>query len=173
MVHFCIFGGYEGKLHPDKRFFLTLFGAAELHRPTLARQMVAQRQRERTGEPPPQRPLFVTIFGGTEIKAPTLAEEYLDLRELLDNGTLTLQDWENSLAALAQSDVSPASFTMFGGFSESELPSDNVEIDAIAIHQHLGNISASASRVLQLGIGQGDIDRRALVRQAAMADRAA
>ncbi|MFQ5413051.1 MAG: hypothetical protein ACE5E6_01195 [Phycisphaerae bacterium] len=171
MIHVSIFGGYQGWLHADKRLFLTLFGATSVQRQTLAKQIIARREHERHGDPLPQRPLFITLFGAASIRAPTLAEEYIDLRDMLDSGALTMQEWDRSLATLARWEPTPASLSLFGGFSEHELPSETAEVDAIAIQRHLGSLSEPAARVLQLGIGQATTDRRAVVRQAVLADR--
>jgi len=114
-------------------------------------------------------PFFLTIFGGVDIKSPTLAEEFLDLREMISGGALTLEDWDRAMASLGSADIPIASFTLFGGFDECELPSESEEIDSLAIQRHLGNISESAGRVLQLGIGQRDARRSATVRRALQA----
>jgi len=47
MLQVCIFGSYEGRLRANKRFFFTLFGAAELRRSTLARRILTERAQDR------------------------------------------------------------------------------------------------------------------------------
>ena len=170
MIRFTIFSGYEGRLRLDGTFYLTLFGGCELLRPTLARQAMARKEAERTGQGVKQRPFFLTIFGGASIKLPTLTEEFLDLRESLGGGALAIGDWERSLTDLSRSDSLFGSFTLFGGFEEEDLPSENEEIEAIALHRHLGNLSDSAGQLLQYGIGQRDAERYATVRRALIAE---
>jgi hypothetical protein len=101
-----------------------------------------------------------------DIKCPTLAEEFIDLREMINSGFLNMQDWDRALADIGRSESPVASFTIFGGFCECELPSEEVEIDSLAIQAHLGNIPDSARQVLQLGIGQREAERRAVLRRA-------
>lgn len=166
MFQATIFGGHEGRLRFDGWFYLTVFGACELTRPTVARQLLAQRQAEQEKRPRVRRPFFLTIFGGVDIKSPTVAEEFIDLRETIDSGLLSMNDWDRAMADLGCLDISVASFTMFGGFEEYKLPSENEEVDSLAIQRHVGNISESVGEILQFGIGQGGAERRATVRRA-------
>jgi len=169
MMQVTIFGGHDGILQLDKWFYLTLFGGCELRRPTLARQLLGRRRSEQTGELIRRKPFFLTLFGGAEIKSPTLAAEFIDLRELIHSGVLPLSDWDRALAELGRIEESVASFTMFGGFDERSLPTEEEEIDGLAIQCHLGNIDESTRVVLQSGIGQRDPERRAVVRRAVQA----
>jgi hypothetical protein len=168
MIHVTIFGGHEGRLQPNKRFYLTLFGGCGLVRPTVARQLLAQRQAERENRAR-GKTFFLTAFGAAEIKAPTLTEEFLDLREMINSGMLNLDDWERSMAELARSEGLIASFTIFGGFDECTLPKEDEEIDSLAVQRHLGNIPESAGHVLQFGIGQRGAERTATLRRAILA----
>jgi len=191
MVKITIFGSYEGRLNLDNEFYFTLFGGCELVRPTIARQLVAKRQTERntpkpagkradwcgdvmgsglTCNPNRRRPFFFTMFGSTEIKAPTLAEEFIDLREAISSGVLTMEDWSRSLADLSRPEGSIGSFTLFGGFEDDTTPSEDQEVDALAIQRHLGNVSEQASQALQLGIGQRESERRAVLGHALLAE---
>ena len=61
-------------------------------------------------------------------------------------------------------------FTLMGGFSEMVLPSEEEEIEGLAVQRHLGNISDSAGEVLQYGIGRKDVERRATLRRALAAE---
>lgn len=170
MIQVTIFSGHDGRLRFGKMVYLTVFGGCDLARPTIARQLVAQREAERQGRAPMPKPFFLTIFGGVDIKSPTLAEEFIDLRELLGTEVLTMPDWERSIAGMSRAESSIASFTLFGGLDECELPSENQEIDALALHRHLGNVSEAAAEVLQYGIGQRDAERYAIVRRAILAE---
>lgn len=170
MIQICIMGGQGGLLRPEKRFFLTLMGGCELQVPTVARQILAARRRPESVPRPPRTQYFVTIMGATEIKLPTLAAEYVDLRELLGSGALTMSDWDRGLADVVQTEHHIASFTLMGGFEDSVLPAEDEEIESLALQRHMGNVSDSAGRVLQLGIGQRDPERRATIRRAVTAD---
>ena len=168
MIHATIFGGHEGQLQPDKRFYLTLFGSCELRRPTVARQLLEQQQASRNLRVD-RKPFFLTLFGAAGIKAPTLAEEFIDLREMISNGLLPREDWVRYLAELGQTEGAVASLTVFGGFDECDLPGEDEEIDSLAVQRHLGNIPESAGQVLQYGIGQRGAERTATVRRAVLA----
>ncbi|MGD2110081.1 MAG: hypothetical protein PVI86_11910 [Phycisphaerae bacterium] len=170
MIQVTIFGGHDGRLRFDKWFYLTLFGGCDLIRPTMARQLLMQRQAQKEGHQIQHRkPFFLTIFGGVDIKSPTLAEEFIDLREMVNSGLMTLDEWDRSLVLLEQADGGIASFTLFAGMSENELPSEDEEIDSLAVQCHLGNISDSASQALRYGIGQHGAERTATVRRALVA----
>ncbi len=170
MIQVCIMGGHEGLIRPEKKVYLTLFGRCDLKRPTVARQILARRRQERDGATHPPRLFFLTICGDVDINYPTLAEEFLDLRQMLDAGALSMDDWDRAMADLGQSDVTVASFTLMGAMSECELPSENDEIESLALQRHLGNISDSAGQILQYGIGQADAERRATIRRAIVAE---
>jgi hypothetical protein len=169
MIHVTIFGGHGGRLQGDKRVFITLFGGTELFRPTIARQLLVQKQNQKDGHVTPRRPFMLTIFGGVEITYPTLAEEFLDLRELVSSNLLAMSDWDRSMALLSDPSGSVASFTMFGACEENNLPTEDAEVDSLASQHHLGNISSSAAQVLQFGIGQKGSERAAAVKRALMA----
>ena len=170
MIQFCIMGGYEGMIRPERKFYFTLMGGAELRRPTVARQILAQRQNAAQGLPKAPWQFFLTIMGGTEIISPTLAEEFIDLREMVQSGSLSMSDWDQAMADLTRTDVSVGSFTLMGGFSENTLPSEDQEIESLALQRHLGNISDRATEVLQYGIGQRNSERRATLRRAVLTE---
>jgi len=170
MIQFCIMGGHEGRVRPERKLYVTLMGACELTRQSVARQILTRRQQEKDGRPGPPAQFFLTLMGATEIKCPTLAEEFLDLRQLISSGALTMEDWDRATSDLGRLDVSIASFTLMGAFSENELPSENEEIESLAVQRHLGNISSAAGQVLQLGIGQRESERRATLRRAILAE---
>ncbi len=170
MFQICMFGGYEGRLRANKRIFLTMFGACELHRPTRARELLARRAKS-SGDPQRRRHAAITVFGATEIKAPTLAEEFIDLQEAIRSGALAQDELDRFAAGLSDEDTGTVfSLTLFGAFQEVSLPNEDEEVDGLALQQHLGNISDSAARVLQLGVGQSDAHRRAVVHQAIAAN---
>jgi len=170
MIQFCIMSGYEGRVRAERKLYVTLMGGCELKRATVARQILSQRLNEREGKTHPPRQFFLTIMGGVAIRCPTLAEEFIDLREMINSGALSMDDWDRAIADLGRSDVSIASFTFMGGFSENALPEEEEEIESLAVQRHLGTISDSAGQVLQFGVGQRDAERRATLRRAVLAD---
>ncbi len=166
MIQFCAFGGYEGRLQPGKRLIITMFGGADLRVPTLARRLLSMRRRQAEGVRP-HRLIIVTLFGGTEITWPTLAEEFIELREAVSSGAIHVSEWDAMMSELSRlEDGAIVTLTLFGGLEETALPSEDTEIDALALQRHLGNIPESAGRVLEFGIGQPDAQRRAVLRQA-------
>lgn len=54
-----------------------------------------------------------------------------------------------ALAYLPGTEGSVGSFTLMGGFSENTFPTEDREIDGLAIQRHLGNASDRATEVLQ------------------------
>jgi hypothetical protein len=89
MIQFCIMGGQEAVLKPESKIYITLMGGCELRRETLARRILAQRERQREGRSTP-RQFFLTIMGAAEIRCPTLAEEFIDLQQMIRAGQLTV-----------------------------------------------------------------------------------
>ena len=170
MIQFCIMGGYEGLIRPERKLYFTFMGGADLCRPTVARQILAQRQNAAKGLPKAPWQYFITIMGGVDIQSPTLAEEFIDLREMIQSRALTMADWDQAMADLTSTDVSVGSFTLMGGFSENSLPSEDQEIEGLAVQRHMGNISDRATEVLQYGIGQRNSERRATLRRAVLAE---
>lgn len=166
MLQVCIMGGHDGRLQPEKKVYLTLFGGVELTRPTVARQILAYRKQQSDGSFKPSRHIFITICAGVEIKSPTLSEEFIDLRELLQSGQLSLRDWEVCMADVAKFESSITALTLMGGFSETELPSEKEEIDSLAVQQYLGTIPEQVIDILKFGVGQKDVDRRSTLRKA-------
>lgn len=166
MFQVCIMSGHEGVIRPEKKVYITFMGGCELRRPTMARQILARKEQQRRGDTESPRVFFFTLMGGVDIKSPTLAAEFLDLRELIRGGALTLSDWDTAIADIARFELAIGSFTLMGGFSDAELPSEAEEIDSLAMQYHLGNIPQPSLRVLQTGIGQRDPERRSTIRRA-------
>ncbi len=166
MVHFCMFGGQEGEIAAGRKLYITIFGGCELKRPTIAKQILEMR-RQGDRQRPRHAHFFVTIFGATELKSPTLAEEYIDLQDALQGGLIKIEEWDWAIAQLAANEsYSIGSFTLFGGFGAAELPSEDEELDAMALNNYAGRVPEPAVKMLQLGVGQGGSNRTAIVRQA-------
>ena len=166
MMQVTIFSGHEGRLRFDKFLYLTLFGGSELVRPTVARQLLASRKNQGDGSAAGRTPFFLTIFGAASIKSPTLVEEFVELREMLAAGLLSMDDWDRAMGDISGADGNVASFTLFGGFDECELPTMDEEVDSLAVQRHLGSISEGAGQMLQYAIGQKGSERRSAVRRA-------
>ena len=165
MIQATICAGHEGEMRHDKWFYLTLFAGCELMKPTFARRILTQRYQD-NDKADRRKPFFLTLFGGTEIKLPTLAAEFIDMRELLGSGVISPEERDRALAEVGRDQSSFASLTLFGAFEECTLPSDEEEIDTLAIQCHLGNIDTRSREVLQTGIGQREAERRAIVHRA-------
>ncbi len=184
MIQITMFSGREGPLRYDNTFYLTLFGGCNIKKPTLARQIMIARQRSDSATEPKRggmwgtmahtmrndsrhsSPFFLTIFGGVSIKNPTLAEELVDLQELIRSGELSLNDWDQAMLSLSKLESSCGSFTLFAGFNEAELPTEDEEVNSLAMQCHLGNINDSSREVLQAGIGLSDSERRTVLHRA-------
>ncbi len=166
MIHFCIMGAHEGELTAERKVCVTIFGACELKRPTLAKQIIEMRQNSHTGAPVRSH-FFITICGATELLAPTLAEEYLAMQEAIRAGTLTVEEWDAAIAQLgSDSGFQYGSLTLMGGFDSNGVPEESAEVDGLAINQHLGRIPEPAGRTLEFGVGRSGSERAAVVRQA-------
>lgn len=166
MIHLTLFSGHEGRLLPGRLFYLTFCGGCDVIRPTVARQILMQREAERNPAVRVHRPFFLTIFGSVDVTAPTLAEEFLDLREMIRAGLLTPREWDRFAALLGRQEGLVSSLTLFGSFSEDEVPPEDEEVDALAVQQHLGNIPEPAAEVLRFGIGQKGGERLSTIRRA-------
>jgi len=172
MVHFCIFGGHEGLLSNEKKLYITIFGGCELKQPTLAKRIIERRRLLAAGLSSSRQSFFITMFGGTSIKVPTLAEEFLDLRDAIRSGLLTPDDLDSAMAQVGNESMSYGSFTAFGGFETGDLPSEEEEVEGLAINRHLGHISDSAGRTLEFGVGQSGSPRTAILRRALLSQTA-
>lgn len=166
MLHACIMSGHEGVLDSEQRVYLTFMAGIELRAPTIARQIVARRNQPEPRNGPAVRQVFLTLLGGASIRVPTVTEEFMDFRDLIQSGKISLGDWDQHATDAQRTDVQISTFTVMGGFSDGELPSDDAEVDALAIQRHLGNIPEGVGEILKLGIGQRGGERRAILRRA-------
>ncbi|MEK6675278.1 MAG: hypothetical protein AABZ47_06435 [Planctomycetota bacterium] len=176
MIQVCVMGGHEGRLRPEKKVYFTLMGGLELTKPTIAKQILSKRSQQKSGpggNVQSEFHLFITIMGATEIRVPTMTEEFLDLRELVRGGVLSLEECERYLSEMHRADLAVSAFTLMGGFEESVLPSEESEIESLALQRHLGSISERAQQILQTGIGRRDAERWVAVRQAVQASAGA
>ncbi|QOJ14565.1 MAG: hypothetical protein HRU75_07895 [Planctomycetia bacterium] len=167
MLQFCFCGGYEGQLRPDRpRVYVTIFGACEVKLASMATLASAH---ERSGRPdgPRRGSYFITFCGGSEVKRITLAEEYCDLLQALRSGAISDPSWEALVTdAYSHSVQNIGSFTLFGGFDISELPTENEELDRLALSHSLGQIADTPRKILMLAIGQDGVQRASSVCQA-------
>jgi hypothetical protein len=164
MIQFCIFGGQTSELGDRSKVYVTIFGVTEVRRLTLAKQLM---QRQRAVLEQVARHYFVTLFGGAGLKLPTLAEEYLDLREALRSGALRIDEWDRGAADLTRDSRRwISSFTMFGAFDDAEAPSEEEELDRLALYGQMGSITPAVADLLSVAAGQANVSRSAMVRQA-------
>lgn len=89
------------------------------------------------------------------------------MREAIQSGALRPEDWDRYQAEVDRfNSSSMLSLTLFGAFSETELPTEDEEIEGLALQRHFGNITADSGRVLEMGVGQSGSQRHAVIRQA-------
>jgi hypothetical protein len=62
------------------------------------------------------------------------------------------------------------SLTLFAGFEETQLPSEDEEVEGLALQRQFGNVSEQSSRILEMGVGQSGAQRRTVLRQAVLAE---
>ncbi len=168
MLQLCIFGGHAGLLTPEKKCYFTIFGGCELRRPTLAKQIISSEQSDKRNLPTPKM-IFITLFGGTDIKCPTLAEEYLDLKAAVESRVLDLNNWDTYISRLdSWQSSSLMSLTLFAAFNETNLPSEDQEVEGLALQRHLGKISEESGRILEMGVGQKGSGRQSVIHQAVL-----
>lgn len=164
MVHFSLFGGYEGLLEIGRTLYVTIFAGSEVRRPPLARLLVEQRQNGAGGL---GRKVFLTVFGGAEVIWPTITEEYLALRDALRSGELELGEWDRR--SVQNGAIQAESFSLFGSFDGNKLPSEDKELDDLSMQRHLGQVPDAAVPMLMMGVGQNGMQRLTAVRQAVTA----
>jgi len=99
-----------------------------------------------------------------------LADEYLTLLDGVRIGALTLADWDAFAGRLgAEGPEYVASFTHFAELKADALPTEDAELDALALQRHAGRIPHVAVDCLMVGVGQAGARRLAAVRQAVAA----
>jgi len=99
-----------------------------------------------------------------------LADEYLTLLDGVRIGALTLADWDAFAGRLgAEGPEYVASFTLFAELKADALPTEDAELDALALQRHAGRIPHVAVDCLMVGVGQAGARRLAAVRQAVAA----
>ena len=170
MASFCMFGSHGGQLGPAGGVHITIFGASELLRPPVARQIIDRREEVHKRRSRPMQ-VLVTLFGAAGVRWPTLAEEYLVLREALRSGDLTLDDWDRYIGGAIGTElpgIHPV--TLCGTFNADGLPEDEEELDALAMQQHLGHLSEQTVAFLTMAVGQRGAQRLTAVRHALSAE---
>ncbi len=129
MFHLTLFSGTEGEMSPIGCTVLTVFGGAELRRPTLARQILTLRARPNAKRglwrwlSGSDENLVVTIFGGTVVHEPTLVEEYAALSALVRSGQVAREELAMLLDRFGGDPRVTAyrSFTLFGACSSRRI----------------------------------------------------
>lgn len=148
MFYYTIFAGSEARMTARGFTAVTLFGGAELTRPTLAQRILARetprRKPENWWERLSQRDdnFVFTLFGSTEIIEPTLMEEYAALRGLISTGSLNPEVIRNRLRELLseEGDRDLTTLTIFGGFSDQR-PKRSIQVKALDDGERAGIIS--------------------------------
>ncbi len=165
MVRFSIFSGHDGPLGPSGAVYVTIFAGSTLRRPPSA--TLAARVRAAGDLESHERCTCLTLFGGVDILWPTMAEEYVALREAVRSGALTLEDWDRYVAAHGSGGgVHVNSVTLFGSCNGDTVPSENRELEDLALHRHLGHIPDSAVQYLLTAVDQKGVVRFTAIRQA-------
>lgn len=161
MIHLTLFGGTESEIAPGTFTAFTMFGGAELKRPTLAQRIMQRRRdkgrklgfRERWfGR---DRSVVITIFGGTDILAPTIMEEYAALKNLVQSGVLSRTECRDLVQEIASGDdergeISRVTFCGACGFAS---PKAKVEHRALAAAESARIISSQTRRELEKAVG--------------------
>ncbi|MGE3181327.1 MAG: hypothetical protein AB7N71_06835 [Phycisphaerae bacterium] len=165
MLHFCVFGGQGGEIEPGRHVYLTIFGGSELKRPTFAKLVRATQGSD--GRTMKSGAFFLTLFGAMEVKSPTLAEEFSELDASIRSGLVTTTELERSIVP-DRSSLNTAKITICGACSTAEIPSEDEELDALAVLRHSGTVDGPTQDTLMLGIGRTGAERLGVVRQAVL-----
>jgi len=168
MVRFTMFSGHEGPVGPGRDIYVTVFAGSELRRPPFA--ALVARARQQGGDQKTPYYTFLTLFGGTDLTWPTLAEECVALRDALAARTITLEDWDRALGRLGDDGgLRVHALTLFAGFDANAVPSEDKELEDLALHRHFGHLPEPAVEALLPAVGQKGVFRLAAVRQAVVA----
>ena len=165
MLHFCVFGGQGGEIEPGRHIYVTLFGGSELKRPTFAKLVRAKT--DAGIDATKSGAFFLTLFGGMEVKSPTLAEEFSELDASIRSGVINTTELERSIVP-DRSSLSTSKITIFGACETANIPSEDEELDALAVLRHSGTVDAPTQDTLMLGIGRTGAERLGVVRQAVL-----
>ena len=163
MINFCVFGGHEGTLPSGRQLHFTMFGASEFTRPTMAKMLATRRTHPELDQP--TRPAFITICGGVSITAPPLAEEFSELEAAIRSGETRFEEVDRFIAD-DRGALRVTRFTLFGGCETDALPTEDAEIESLAVLRHSGAINDAVVQTLMLGIGRTGPQRLSVVRQA-------
>ncbi len=186
MFHFTLFGGSEVKLDGSSKLVVTMFGGTDLHRQTLAKRIMREKQlaehearlsREhntaglaafQASRRARNTAFVLTMFGAVEIKPPSLTEEFMDMRELIASGLVSESEWDQLVGRLYESgdQESCASLTMFGSLEDSKLSEDE-ELKKIKSAQELGILTPDEELALRAVVGRDANQVRMLLRQTA------
>ncbi|MDX2200186.1 MAG: hypothetical protein SF069_14590 [Phycisphaerae bacterium] len=158
MFHLCAFGGNGGELPTGWQCYLTMFGASEITRPTLVKQILAQQASGDAGKQQKTHAVFLTVFGGVDVTVPTLATEFAELHAAVSSRAITL-DHAERLAATATPTFSTSRITLFGGCDTENLPSEDDEIEGLAHLRSIGLLNERGERQLLMAIGQKGVQR--------------
>lgn len=161
MFHLTLFGGTEGDISPAGFTALTVFGGAELRRPTIATQLLHLKSAR--GRRPgawerlvgSDKNLILTVFGGTVVRAPTLVEEYSALSSAVGSGALTTDECSRLLDELIAGGGEFAhwrTLTLFGA-CVTRHPSTVKERKALDAAVKTGTVSQAVRATLESVVG--------------------
>ncbi|MCG3137673.1 MAG: hypothetical protein HJJLKODD_01522 [Phycisphaerae bacterium] len=199
MAHVTVFSGSEIRLSGRREIVLTIFGGIDIYKPTLAKRIMEELQNFRNQPAPvtatqpvndidrlinylsgrnpdgshrtqSQRTTYIlTIFGGVDLIAPTLVQEYLEIRELVNSGTISPAEWSvlaGRMLAIEENE-SISSLTLFGGLSHTT-PNKKEEEKQISSARNMGLLNTDEEMALRSVSGQNRQQVRSLLRQVAL-----
>ncbi len=161
MFHFTMFGGSEAQITTANMTAITIFGGADLKRPTLAQrvlQLAASEdpESESSIRRPGPRSFAFTMFGGTDVKHPLLMEEYSAIHGLVATQLLRREEIQSMIAEILAQDAhyKVGSFTLFGGFSDKR-PNRKAQFRALREGEEAGLISVAHCEELERMVDAG------------------
>lgn len=177
MIHFTAFGATEAEISPNGFTALTVFGAAEFRRATLA-QRIMHRRREKGKKRSwwdrwlgRDRSMVITVFGGTEITCPTIMEEYAAVRSLVESQAISKEEclaWIENVADGDDMSADLSRVTLFG-VCTYEPPTVKAERKALDAAEGAGIITAGTRQELSQAIGCPSGSAAGVVARAALA----
>jgi hypothetical protein len=177
MFHVTAFAGTTGDMTPAGFTSLTIFGGAELRRPTLAAILLDEKQRRRREPGRWERwlgrdeNLVITLFGGTSLIPPTAVEEFTALSGMLRSGSLEPGEIRATLDAQPQLGARRSlcrTLTLFGSCAteDPDLQQERRALDALAAD---GALPDAARRGLEALLGTSAETRSRLIAELVLA----
>jgi hypothetical protein len=176
MFHVTLFSGTTADAAPAGFTALTLFGGADLRRPTLAAELLHLKDGPRSRRwlqtlLGTDHNLILTLFGATVLRAPTLVEEYAALAALLRTGAVSRQECHELVdrLATAPSQISTYRTLTLFGTCMTRYPSQAKERKALEAAAASGTLPAPVRAALEGLLGSPAPARRRTLSELAMA----